>query len=765
MDMRVTPINSAEAIIEPFWDPALSGFREWSVSPGEAHGLRVFQNWCWVQFEWARPPASGPALSMTRACDLDCSGYDDLLVSVMAPPGAVLHIAVDTDIGTATFTAPPAPALKKEHAVDLGRARRIWRITLALDAAADGVAEGWLNWIGLCHRALLDRYLQDWCRFDARWDGYLKPESYATSLSFQPAYGLVLGADELEALRQEHAVFAAQRGGSPFVEAGRAAAAPGPESLVGEYVSFWNDTRYNRERDHGRQLLVHGPNAAVAGQLTRDPALLRLAARYALSLAMCGHWDDGMICRFPDGTFDHRCFVQSLCAFESALILDLAGDWFTDLGRAVVLRRLGEEGLGSINYNSWRYDYIFHCNQLAWFTPGRMLAYLVLERHWQHVRPYTELARQELLESLDLAILPDGGYVEGPTYFRCVGRDAGLPLYFYARARGLTLADLIPERMRRCAAFGEAVISTDAHQDMIPVCDAMSYHDVASQAVMALALPGSAWSRMLAKTTAANAGVPLAPRDARVPFMADVLLAWNLARSVTPAATAPAPFVALPDMGVMASTRQTGPHTVKLLLMGNRAGAGHTHEDKGSFVLEFAGETFAMDPGTCDYSSPFAGIAHHCERHNMLIPVGIGARPHPTCPLPVDVKPRGSGDAVRFQASMDVTPGWELFYKKWTRTWDSPAPDRLTITDTYELAQGRGVEFCWLTQQTVTVRRNRITLRGQTGQVEITTPAGTTVRVDELPFHGGVVHRRVVICQTGVTGTLAVEVRRRAIPD
>ena len=48
-----------------------------------------------------------------------------------------------------------------------------------------------------------------------------------------------------------------------------------------------------------------------------------------------------------------------------------------------------------------------------------------------------------------------------------------------------------------------------------------------------------------------------------------------------------------------------------------KAGAGHNHEDKGSFVLEFAGETFAMDPGTCDYSNPLAEILSHCERHNM----------------------------------------------------------------------------------------------------------------------------------------------------
>ena len=38
--MRPTPINMAEAVIEPFWDPALSGLKEWRIAPGTAHGLR-----------------------------------------------------------------------------------------------------------------------------------------------------------------------------------------------------------------------------------------------------------------------------------------------------------------------------------------------------------------------------------------------------------------------------------------------------------------------------------------------------------------------------------------------------------------------------------------------------------------------------------------------------------------------------------------------------------------------------------------------------
>jgi hypothetical protein len=30
----VTPINVAEAVIEPFWDHALSGLNEWTVDAG-----------------------------------------------------------------------------------------------------------------------------------------------------------------------------------------------------------------------------------------------------------------------------------------------------------------------------------------------------------------------------------------------------------------------------------------------------------------------------------------------------------------------------------------------------------------------------------------------------------------------------------------------------------------------------------------------------------------------------------------------------------
>jgi hypothetical protein len=756
---KIVPFNEAEAILDPFWDPSLSELNHWTVEPGPAHGLAVQQAWCWVNFTWTRRPASGPALRMSRRCDVPCADYDRLLLSVMAPEGSVVRLQAETDRGPRRLAAPPAGPKKRELALELDGATRLDRVTIEVEAATDGMAQGWFNWLGFQHSGRLARLLAAQTAWDARWEKHLKDESFEPS--FTPAYGLILNGDELAALRERHAALTAEGKSSPFVAAAAAAGRTPPENLIHDFVNLWGDTRFNRERDHDKFILNHGLNAAIAGHLLKDKRLLRLAARYALSIAMCKHWDDGFICRFPGGLFEHRCFVQSLCAYEVAGILDLAGECFTDIGREFLLRRLAEEAIGAIQFNTWKYDYIFDCNQLAWFTPGRMLALGVLHRHWPRVRSYLDIAYRELCESLERSILPDGGYVEGPTYFRCVGRDAGLGVYYYSRALGKSMAELLPDAMRRCGDFAEALISTDSGEDMIPICDGRPRHELISQAIMADLLPQSAWARMLHKTVARNGGWPLnewLPNT--VSPLADAAIAWGLIARKPTAIPEPRPFVHLPVMGPMVSQRRLGNDWVKLFIQGNRAGAGHTHEDKGSFVLEFAGETFALDPGSCDYSHPLSQILQHCERHNLLVPYGMAERPHPACPLPHDVKPVGTGDATAFRAAIDATPGWENYYRRWQRTWDSPRPDVLTITDDYELAAGDGVEFYWQTRLPVTVDGRRAVITGAHGRVELEAPAGGAWQVDELPLLDGV-QRRLAFRHPAVQGNFSVKVQLR----
>jgi hypothetical protein len=217
----------------------------------------------------------------------------------------------------------------------------------------------------------------------------------------------------------------------------------------------------------------------------------------------------------------------------------------------------------------------------------------------------------------------------------------------------------------------------------------------------------------------------------------------------------------MPDMGPVASTRVLGDETVKILVMGNKGGMGHTHEDKGSFVLEYAGDTFAMDPGTCDYSHPLALQLQFAQRHNMLVPEDGRGRPAPLKPLPSDVKPESEGDGIRFHCRIDATAGWNGLFSRWQRTWDSPDPSRLIITDAYSLASGRTAAFYWNTRLPVRLERGLAVITGRRGRVEIATPSGCTASLDELPLLDGGPQRRLVFRKSGQRGVLRVEARLR----
>ncbi|MFI5356185.1 MAG: hypothetical protein ACHQ4G_02495 [Opitutales bacterium] len=736
--MNLTPINAAEAIIEAFFDETLSGLPRWQIHPGGADGLVVRQTWANVSFEWQGPPAdpAAPALRLSRAFDTACADYDGLLVSLVTPPGLRVALRAMTDAGERHNLSAPAGAQKRELHLPLDGARRLLGLTIEIFSDREknpGPASGWLNWIGLEHRATLERYLRQFERFDERWEDYLQPATFAPT--FQPAYGLHLTADELAEAR---ASLAAGGGpaASPMQELAADARQLVPERMTTEYVNFWNDTRFNRVRDTGNLLLTHGANAAQASVLIRDPALGRLAARYAICLAHCTRWDPSFLSWMTGCRWEHRAFVPSLVMYDCALILDLCGEWFTPYGRQLILRRLAEEGQGTNNYNSWWWEYIHWCNQTAWFMPGRMYAYLVLERtlpaQWEpyprpaqsRVAPYTDLALADLLDNLAKILLPDGGYTEGPAYFTHTARQALLTFYYYARARGRDLRSLVPPALYATAAMAETLVSTADDAPMILICDSQ-YIAQESAAFLAWLMPDSHWVTIFRKSVARTGGQPM------------TLLTQNLARDLPARGPDFRPLVAMPAIGQLASHRKLGGAWVKLFLMGNQSGASHTHEDKGSFVIEFAGDSFAKDFGICDYSNPLAAQMKHAQRHNMLAPLTTGGvRPAPQNPIFADITPRGRGDTTAFHATMDLAAGWEGWFTQWTRTWDAPTPARLTLTDDWAVAQGDGVVFYWTTPLPIALdaARHQAVIEGRHGRATLTWGDDLEARREDLPL-------------------------------
>jgi len=779
--MKLTPINSAEAVFEAFHDPQISELSQWSVTGEGVPGFKFWQNWIWVQWAWEKPAPDGRLVRFHRTYDLDCSAYDRLIFCTAMPEGGYFEIRAETDAGPRTRRGEPMGATKREEWLPLDGAQRITALTIEAHFPPGGAGNGWIYWMALQCTARLPAHLAQWAGYDERWEKYLQPESFEPT--FKPTHGLLLTAAELDSVR---ARFAATSMADAMRDAAADARAIRPESLIGENVYFWNSNSLRRERDHGKVITIHGANAAQAGMLLKDKALCRLAARFALSLAHSGKWDDSFICNMPGSTWEQRGFVQSVCVFETALILDLCGEWFTEVGRQLILRRIAEEGIGNMNFGVWWWEYIFHCNQVAWFAPGRILGYLLLEqtmpaRHENYPRPvpsrvapYTELAVNDLLENLNRCLQPDGGYVEGPTYFTWVARQAFVALHLYARARGKSLQELMPAQMKKTSLLAEMLYSTNDGQDAILICDAM-YIFPEALAYLAAFMPDSHWVTMYHKQVN-RPGAGAAPS----------LLAMSLADSIPAQGPALRAFVDMPDTGMMCCVRQLQQETVKLFLMGNKAGAGHTHEDKGNFVLEFAGDSFALDFGVVDYSNPLVEELKTAQRHNMLTPWSAGLRPHPVNPIKSDIRAQGRGDATSFHATMDATAGWEGWYKKWVRTWDSPTPDTLVITDEWAVEKGEGVIFHWTTPLPMRREGDKVIIEGRRGTVEITIPTGTEAIIEQLPLINagrraidqqrreivrfGLGHAdtqpRLTLRQRGTSGTLrvAVKLRVRANP-
>jgi hypothetical protein len=749
------PINSAEAVFEPFWDSDISGISQWAVIAAPGCGFSMRRDWCSsAGFSWSRKPDSGFVARISRVykSPVECAGYDRLIVCAACPPGSVLKVSCVTDKGHFEKSFPPSDGMPAECEIEINGASLISGLSLELTPGGDGWGEGYINWIGLADTRRLEAYLDDWTKLQrAAGSGkYIRDEKFEPS--FTACYNLWFSPSELLEMRGKYEALL-RRGTDPL----EIKPSDMPEPYVREYLGLSN-RRFRRDRDQG-QMPLFVKKTAFAGLMKKDKTLLRYSARVAVASAMCRYWDTGFMCHFPAGAFEQRSFSQTAALVALVFAVDCAGEMLTDAGRDLILRKIAEHGLGNVNFVVWKHDYIKRCNQLSAFSAGRIAGYLLLEKcGWKGVAPYTDLAMNELSDSVDQLILPDGGFLEGSPYLMYTMSTALPSMRMFASARGKNLMDVIPASLKRSAASAEVFASTAGVDSLlIPVGDSQLDRGYAGQdtlALLASAMPESQWTSMFRKSWAGN------------PRVMDYTV-WPLERDIPASGPPPRPFTNLPDTGVMSSVRALDGAPVKLLVVGGKAEARHNHEDKGSFILEFAGDVFAMDPGGCNYSLSGASVMRHCQSHNMLVPVSGLERPAPLNPLRADVKPSGSGDGSMFSAEMDISPSWKDWFAVWKRKWRSSSPDTLFIKDEYRLKKGSGVEFLWLTSLPVTVSGRKAVIIGGDGKCVVEAPADCGVRLETLTLPTGAKINRLVISKDGPAGDIEIKVkleRRGALP-
>ncbi len=753
---RVTPVTMGDAVIEPFWDRNLDAWSQWVVSKDKT-AVKAEEGWCMVTLTWtAAAVGDGPLLQRIYPGPGVALGvYSQLVFSAGFPKGTKITMRAQTDAGKASQDFVCEVSHTTQHILPLpGGSTHLQRVEISIGAAAPGPVSGNLLWLGVRNPLEMAAEQEKWRIFSAQpLDVFLRQEPESEDAT--PLYNILCPAEAFQKAKQE-----AVASGTPVLGLRS-------EVTLAPHLAGANQNLFGRKENQGRDRVLNtfstpdGKSmglleAAQKAAVANDMQSLREVAKAAIQIALIPHWDVDFITEFSDSSWEQRSFAQAQTCFALAVACDLAGVWLTPAGKELILRRLAESGLGNINYVTWKHPYIFSCNQLPVFSVGRMAVYSLLEKQsgWGHVKPYTELAFAELNESLAKNFLPDGGFPEGTGYL-AYSLDNALPaLAIYGNARGRPLRELLPPLLLKTDDYLEVLRSTEKPGALILVSDAQGGPWVGLSAstlsVMAKLRPGGAAARMLATTS----------KETQSRLMLWALPAPDLAGVDS---NVYVPFVRLPETGMASSARKVGDLWSKLFVIGGPAKAGHNHEDRGSFALEFAGETFAADPGGINYSNAMAQTMKYAQNHNMLVPViKDGIRPAAKNPAPVAVVPEAKGDTASFNAAFNPGVLWPDYYKNWRRAFSSPSPTELTITDDYELLKGEGVEFRWHTPLPVTNKDGLVVITGSRGRAVITPPEGAKVEIIAPRDLGCRKLSTIVFFRPGSKGTLTTKVKLEA---
>ena len=709
--VNLIPVNTAESILSPFWDAGLSDFKRWEIQCADGSAV---QKWD-VHLNWKG------SIRMIRKMDLDVSRFDTLIPALSLLPGIRVKVEAETDKGkrAAEYIVPDDQGKTTEFPLALNGAKRLTEFSVTLESPKKTF--GFFKYLLISdskRRKDVDRQYADLGKMD--FSKYLYPEEEIVP-TFQPGLNLYCAPEKLESIRQ--AIL-----GDPVIRKRmetriqQIRSLEQPENSIRAYAT--RDRRFTRDRDFIRDDLFNLASPAWLGTLLRDQTLTRLAARRAIALVLTPDWGAGMMSTLPGTTFEHRCFTECSAMENLAFVLDFCHELFTPYGRDLILRTLAERGAGTANINAWRWNYIYHCNQLASFSIGRIAAYAAMEKSgWTHVRPYTDLAIAELNQSMNTILEPDGGYLEGPAYYQYTFWGA-LPAYhLYARLRGRKFREILPPGLKNAPDYVELFFSTDDAQGFLPVNDGNSGIYPQNSLIFADMFPNSPFAGLCNKYHSLSG-----------PVQADDRWCWLAG---TPGHRKPEPplrhFLKLDSIASASSVRELNGKPLKIAFLCDMQKSGHKHPDAGSFLLEYDGETYAMDSGIVSYSSPFSRELQQEERHNVMVPIKADGSYGRQIISSGKLRLRASGDAKRFSASVDLLPCWKGQFRKRIRQLSSDSPEKLTILDEYELTEGKGAAFFWLSPFPIRLEGRHVEIRGKRGRITFAVPEGWNPKIEELP--------------------------------
>ncbi len=696
--MKLQRINYAEAVIEPFFDGSDSNRPDNRISPlshyfiesSNPTAVYAEQSWCGVEIVMN---GGAPAwFTMERDCGISIAGFDKLRIfsAVPVPVTETIRALVDGEWQTLCENLPGTDtSVERDYPISGNRLEKL-SIGLSHDGSQDrGVL---YKWIGLTDTKREADMLSLHSEYPTDWEDMLLPDG-----DYVPHIGICFDGEELTAIRERVQREPLKRIYENLKAEATAHLKDHPEADIGLCIPHpdnrWARTRDMYKKGHHETMIV----MAFVGLVERDPAMMKMAVRMALSAVHCTRWTEGEVMGALNGSpWHHRSFTEEGFCRGCALVLDWAGGWITSHGKESIIDAIVMKGLPRLESDFKRMEYIRTMNQGIVFSSGRIFALLACTHFYPRYQSQLAEAERDLHEMIADYVLPDGGTPEGPAYWNYTFLHVMPILYALSRFHGTTFRDSLTPVLDKTGLHSLAQLSITGNGDCsLPV------NDAGSRAYSPLLL--AAYHKLTGKEDYAKLlSLVISQESGGMTGLNMIILSPD--HIPAPEKYIQTGYIALPDLGqtriVRPYTRADGEESrVGLNFFTGMADAGHYHMDKGSFILETAEEALLIDRGSMPYSHPDSHTTQMPEYHNLLFPElsGTRARQKPTRDGAYLV--HSSYENGTFEALGDTTRCWtDERILSHTRRITSDDAQVFILEDTAKLREAAPVSFLCNTQ-------------------------------------------------------------------
>lgn len=370
-----------------------------------------------------------------------------------------------------------------------------------------------------------------------------------------------------------------------------------PETLISKTV--------RRFHMAPRTKLMDAEALAICGQLEGNKEMLKMACRYALSLACCDNWCADVMETVQTITWHHRSFDEADAICTVCIIISLAGGLLSWHGLNLLYNAIIIKGLPRIEADLMTMDYIYKCNQGIVFLKGYIFAIAELMQRYPRYRHKFEYAKSILDEMYSNSFEKDGGYKEGAMYWRFIMMRYLNCLYLTAQTENKPLSELVGNKLDKTAEYGLANLDANAH--------ILMFSDSARNVDYGMMIPAILYS-ITKKQQWASVSAKI--KECWSPF--DFL---ESASVDVPSVNSEflKKFAYFESVGLTVCTR----NGIQFGVTGGESNNTHCHADKGSFLINMNGREIIPDVA-CGYDKPEHSIITKTDSHSLAIPIVKG---------------------------------------------------------------------------------------------------------------------------------------------